>query len=132
MIFWLRDKLYTKVKRYHNTFNCTKIVYVLKATLTELSNTDSQYQAKVHHSRKITNKQNTWTCTILSKPLYNHNILSDWVHFNHFPCMGICDKLSRHLSMLTYIYLNMDECWLTYSMHQQRFKLHIFLNYGEI
>ncbi len=32
------------------------------------------------------------------------------VHFNHFHCMGICNKLSRHLSMLTYIYLNVDEC----------------------
>ncbi len=29
--------------------------------------------------------------------------------------MGICDKLSRYLSMLTYIYLNMDECRLTFS-----------------
>ncbi len=32
------------------------------------------------------------------------------VHFNNFYCMGICDKLTRHLSMLTYIYLNVDEC----------------------
>ncbi len=30
--------------------------------------------------------------------------------------MGICDKLSRHLYMLTYIYLNMDECWLISSI----------------
>ncbi len=37
--------------------------------------------------------------------------------------MGICDKLSRDLDMLTYIYLNVDDCWLTSSMPQQRFKL---------
>ncbi len=30
--------------------------------------------------------------------------------------MGICTKLNRYLSMLTYIYLNVDECWLTYYM----------------
>ncbi len=45
-----------------------------------------------------------------------HNCDIVLVHFNHFPCMGICDKLSRHLSMLTYIYLNMDGCSLTSSM----------------
>ncbi len=49
-----------------------------------------------------------------AKPLHNHDIVS--VHFNHFNCMGICDKLSKQLSMLTYIYLNVDECWLTNSM----------------
>ncbi len=27
--------------------------------------------------------------------------------------------------MLTYIYLNLDECWLTTSMPQQRFKLYL-------
>ncbi len=43
-----------------------------------------------------------------AKPLHNHDIAS--VHLNNFYCMGICDKLSRHLYMLTYIYLNMDEC----------------------
>ncbi len=46
--------------------------------------------------------------------------------------MGICDKLSRHLYMLTYIYLNVGECWLTSSMPQQMFKLQISLNYGNI
>ncbi len=51
---------------------------------------------------------------IPAKPMHNHDIVS--VHFNHFHCMRICDKLSKHLSMLTYIYLNMDECWLTSSM----------------
>ncbi len=45
------------------------------------------------------------TSDIPSKPLHNSDTVS--VHFNHFYCMGICDKLSRHLSMLT---LNMDEC----------------------
>ncbi len=42
------------------------------------------------------------------KPLHNCDIVS--AHFNHFRCMRICDKLSRHLFMLTYIYLNVDEC----------------------
>ncbi len=51
---------------------------------------------------------------IPANPLHNHDIVS--VYFNHFHCMTICDKLSRHLSMLTYIYLNVDECWLTSSM----------------
>ncbi len=46
--------------------------------------------------------------------------------------MGIFDKLIRHLSMLPYIYLNVDECWLTYYMPQQRFKLQIALKYGQI
>ncbi len=44
---------------------------------------------------------------IPEKPLHNDDIVP--VHFNHFHCMGICDKLNRHLSMLTYIYLNVDE-----------------------
>ncbi len=49
-------------------------------------------------------------CTYLisAKPLHNHDIVS--VHFIHFYCMGICDKLSKHLYMLTYICLNVDEC----------------------
>ncbi len=33
--------------------------------------------------------------------------------------MGICDKLSRHLYLLPYIYLNVDESWLTISMPQR-------------
>ncbi len=49
-----------------------------------------------------------------AKPLHNRDIVS--VHFKHFYCMEICDKLSRHLSMLTYIYLNVCECSLTPSM----------------
>ncbi len=31
--------------------------------------------------------------------------------------MGSCDTLSGHLSILMYIYLNVDECCLTLSMH---------------
>ncbi len=45
---------------------------------------------------------------IPAKPYHNSVTVS--VHFYHFYCMGICDKLSRHLSMVTYIYLNVDEC----------------------
>ncbi len=36
-----------------------------------------------------------------AKPVHNRDIVS--LHFNNFSCMGICDK---HLSMLTYIYLD--------------------------
>ncbi len=46
--------------------------------------------------------------------------------------MDICNKLRKDLAMFTYIYLNMDECWLTSSMPQQRLKLHIFINYAVI
>ncbi len=45
---------------------------------------------------------------IPAKPLHNHDIVS--VLFKDFYCMGIGDKLSRHLFMLTYIYVNVDEC----------------------
>ncbi len=45
--------------------------------------------------------------SIPAKPLHNSDTVS--VHFNHFYYMGICDKLSRHLYMLTYIYLNVGE-----------------------
>ncbi len=34
-------------------------------------------------------------CSDLSKPLHNSD--TDSLHFNHFHCMGICEKLSRHL-----------------------------------
>ncbi len=71
-----------------------------------------------------------WQSLIPAKPLHKRDIVL--VHFNHFHCMGICDKLSRHLSMLTYIYLDVDECWLTSSMSEQMFKLQISLNYGTI
>ncbi len=36
------------------------------------------------------------------------------------------------LAMFMYIYLNVNECWLTSSMPQQRFKLQIKLNYAAI
>ncbi len=36
------------------------------------------------------------------------------------------------LAMFTYIYLNVDECWLKSSMSQQRFELQILLNYAVI
>ncbi len=46
--------------------------------------------------------------SIPAKPLHNHDIVS--VHFNHFYCMEICNKPRKDLAMLTYIYLNVDEC----------------------
>ncbi len=47
--------------------------------------------------------------------------------------MEICSKLRRDLAtMFTYIYLNEDECWLIFFMHQQRFQLQILLNYAVI
>ncbi len=55
-----------------------------------------------------------WLLLITAKPLHDSDTVS--VHFNHFYWMGICDKLSRHLYMLIYIYLNVDECWLISSM----------------
>ncbi len=61
--------------------------------------------------------QNTYmftTILIPAKPLHNHDIVL--VHFNHFHYIGICDKLRRHLSLLTYLYLNMHECWLRSSI----------------
>ncbi len=70
---------------------------------------------------------------IPARPLYNCDIVS--MYFNHFPCMGICNKLSRHLSMLTYIYLNVDECWLTSSMPQQNLNskfLLIMVNFNKM
>ncbi len=48
------------------------------------------------------------TPVIPAKPLHNHDIVSE--HLSHFPCMGICDKLSRHLYMITDIYINVNEC----------------------
>ncbi len=59
-----------------------------------------------------------------AKPLHNPDI----VHFNHFPCIVFFNKLCRHLSMLTYIYPNVDTCWLTSSMPQEMFKLQISPN----
>ncbi len=48
------------------------------------------------------------TIYIPAKPLHNRDIVS--VHFNHFYYMGICDKLSKDLSVLIYIYFNVDDC----------------------
>ncbi len=45
---------------------------------------------------------------IPAKPLHIHDIVT--VHFNHFYCTQICDKIRRDLAMFTYIYLNVDEC----------------------
>ncbi len=52
--------------------------------------------------------------------------------FNHFYCTDICDKLRKDLVKFTHIYLNVDEYWLTSSIPQQRFKLHILINYAVI
>ncbi len=46
--------------------------------------------------------------------------------------MRICDKLSRDQTMLTYIYLNVGDCWLTSPMPQKMFKLQMLLNYAVI
>ncbi len=43
------------------------------------------------------------TVDIPTKPLHNSDTVS--VYFNNFYCMGICDKLSRQLFRLTYIYI---------------------------
>ncbi len=40
-------------------------------------------------------------------PLYECGIVS--VHSNNCSCMEICDTVRKHLSMLIYIYLNIDE-----------------------
>ncbi len=61
-----------------------------------------------HMSHKLQYLPHLLNMSIPAKPLHNHDIVS--VQFNHFYCMGICGKLSRHLYMLTYTYLNVDEC----------------------
>ncbi len=48
------------------------------------------------------------TTFIPNKPSHNNDTVS--VHFNHFYCMEICDKLRRDLAMLTYLYVDVDEC----------------------
>ncbi len=53
----------------------------------------------------------TFASIIHAKLLHNHDIVS--IQFNHFPRMNICDTLRRHLCMLTYIYCNVNEHWLT-------------------
>ncbi len=54
------------------------------------------------------------------------------LRINNCSCLRIYDTIWIYLSMLTYIYLKVDECWLTSSMHQQRFKLHMSFNYAVI
>ncbi len=72
------------------------------------------------------------TLNIPANSLHNSDTVT--VHFNHLYCMEICDKLRRdvYIAMITYIYLDVDECWLTPSMPQQRVKLQISLNYANI
>ncbi len=60
-----------------------------------------------------------FTLRIATKPSRNSNTVS--VHFNHLYCTEICDKLRRDLAMLTYIYLDVDECWLMSSMPYKGF-----------
>ncbi len=48
-----------------------------------------------------------------------------------------CEKFRKVLQrtkkvVLIYIYLNVDDCWLTSSMRQQMFNLQILLNYAVI
>ncbi len=44
--------------------------------------------------------------------------------------MEMYDTLTRHFSMLTYIYLNEDGCWVIPSIPMKnKFKLHISLSY---
>ncbi len=45
---------------------------------------------------------------IPAKPLCNSDTVS--VHFSHFCCMGICEKMRRDLAMLTYNYHDVDDC----------------------
>ncbi len=57
----------------------------------------------------------TSSYVIPAKPLHNHDIVS--VHFNNFHyCTDICNKPRRYLAMFTFIYLNVDGCWLISSM----------------
>ncbi len=46
--------------------------------------------------------------------------------------MEICNKLRSDLAMLNYIYLDVDDCWLTSSMPEQKFKLQNSPNYANI
>ncbi len=73
----------------------------------------AQYQSKSARNWRQTDHY-YYANIIPAKPLLNHDIVS--VHSNHFHCMEIYDKLSKHLSMLTNIYFNMDDCWLTSSI----------------
>ncbi len=44
----------------------------------------------------------------------------------------IAQRFASNQAMITYIYLNVDECWLTPLMSQQRFKRQMFLKYAII
>ncbi len=66
---------------------------------------------------------------IPAKPLHIYD--TDSVHFNHFYYTEICDKLSSDLAIIMCIYLNVEECLLTSSMQQQRFKHQLLLIYAE-
>ncbi len=44
--------------------------------------------------------------SIHAKPIHNHDAVS--LHFNHFYCTQICDKLIRDFAIFAYIYLNLD------------------------
>ncbi len=68
----------------------------------------SKHYRVIHYNLTSIIHQPGTNSIIPAKPLHNRDIVS--VHFNNFYCMEICDKLTRHLSMLTYIYLNVDEC----------------------
>ncbi len=61
----------------------------------------------------LTTPTNHHTC----QAIHNHDTVS--AHFNQFYWMEFCDKLRGYLSMFTYIYFNVDKCWLTSSMPQQ-------------
>ncbi len=74
--------------------------------------------------------QQAITYIIPAKPLHNHDIV--WVHFNNFYCTEICNKLSWDLAVLTYIYLNVDECLINIFYAPPKVKLHILLNYAVI
>ncbi len=62
---------------------------------------------KHHTCMSDTNEIICLATLIPAKPFHNYDIVS--VHFNHFYYTKICNKLSRDIAMLTYIYLNVDD-----------------------
>ncbi len=61
-----------------------------------------------HLDASYTEAVNTIADIIPAQPLHNSDIVS--VHFNNFPCiMMINSTLTKHLSILSYIYIYMDE-----------------------
>ncbi len=74
-----------------------RVWYIYRTYLTTLSTC----QSWVH---SYTNQCIILHIYIPAKPLHNLDIVS--VHFNHFPCMGIWDKLSRHL----YVNIHISQC----------------------